>query len=50
MDYLIIIGVLTMVAGFEPGNKELNETCRQEVSTGEFDNMVQCRNWYRPKR
>jgi len=50
MDYLIITGILVMVAVFEPGNKELNETCRQEVVDGIHESMIQCREWYRPSR
>ena len=50
MDAVISVGIILFLLVFEPGNKELNETCRQEVAAGEHESMIQCREWYRPSR
>ena len=50
MDIVVSLGLVLLLVVFEPGNKELNETCRQEVADGKHESMMQCREWYRPSR
>ena len=50
MDIVVSLGLVLLLVVFEPGNKELNETCRQEVAAGKHESMIQCREWYRPKK
>ena len=50
MDIVVSLGLVLLLVVFEPGNKELNETCRQEVAAREHESMIQCREWYRPCR
>ena len=50
MDIVVTLGLVLLVAIYEPGNRELNETCRQDVADGVHESMIQCRDWYRPNR
>tara|TARA_B100000214_G_scaffold264706_1_gene195978 strand:- start:410 stop:661 length:252 start_codon:yes stop_codon:yes gene_type:complete len=49
MDIAVSIIIVTLLAVYQPGNKELNDLCKEEVAKGEFETRIQCWNWHRPK-
>ena len=48
MDIAVSIILVTLLAVYQPGNKELNDLCKEEVAKGEFETRMQCWNWHRP--
>ena len=48
MDIAVSIILVTLLAVYQPGNKELNDLWKEEVAKGEFETRIQCWNWHRP--
>ena len=49
MDIAISVILLVVLAIYQPGNKELNDLCTEQVAKGKFETRIQCWNWHRPK-